>query len=43
MRSLVQRAMTTVVVACVATCSDTLPWSKRATVFNPRLPMTMVS
>jgi hypothetical protein len=39
----VQRAMTTVVVACVATRSDTLPWTRRSTAFNPRLPMTMVS
>ncbi len=38
-----QRATTTVACAWAATCSDTLPWSARATVLRPRDPMTMVS
>ena len=33
----------TVVLACVATCSETLPWRNRAAAFRPRVPTTIVS
>ena len=42
-RSIGQRATTTVVGACVARCSETLPWSTRSTGPSPRDPTTMMS
>ncbi len=35
--------MTTVAFACVATCSETLPWSNREMAPSPREPSTTMS